>query len=48
MKRAVVNTAKTVRLPAYMVQLLTEWSRAGARLQEELGGRRPRKKSPCA
>src|ERR1700722_3851386 len=37
MKRAVVNTAKTVRLPAYMVQLLTEWRRAGARLQEELG-----------
>jgi RNA polymerase primary sigma factor len=37
MKRAVVNTAKTVRLPAYMVQLLTEWRRAAARLQEELG-----------
>jgi RNA polymerase primary sigma factor len=37
MKRAVVNTAKTVRLPAYMVQLLSEWRRAGARLQEELG-----------
>ena len=37
MKRAVVNTAKTVRLPAYMVQLLTEWRRATTRLQEELG-----------
>jgi RNA polymerase primary sigma factor len=37
MKRAVVNTAKTVRLPAYMVQLLTEWRRAAARLHEELG-----------
>jgi RNA polymerase primary sigma factor len=37
MKRAVVNTAKTVRLPAYMVQLLTEWRRAAARLQEEIG-----------
>src|SRR5207244_1417767 len=37
MKRAVVNTAKTVRLPAYMVQLLTEWRRAAVRLQEELG-----------
>jgi RNA polymerase primary sigma factor len=36
MKRAVVNTAKTVRLPAYMVQLLTEWRRAAARLHEEL------------
>src|SRR5271154_4730358 len=37
MKRAVVNTAKTVRLPAYMVQLLSEWRRAAARLQEEIG-----------
>jgi RNA polymerase primary sigma factor len=37
MKRAVDNTGKTVRLPAYMVQLLTEWRRAAARLQEELG-----------
>src|ERR1700676_4498768 len=37
MKRAVVNTAKTVRLPAYMVELLTKWRRATAQLQEELG-----------
>jgi RNA polymerase primary sigma factor len=37
MKRALVNTAKLVRLPAYMVQLLTEWRRAAALLQEELG-----------
>src|SRR5919199_1101521 len=27
-KRTLINTAKTVRLPAYMVQLLTEWRRA--------------------
>jgi RNA polymerase primary sigma factor len=37
MKRAVVNTAKTVRLPAYMVELLTKWRRATSKLQDELG-----------
>src|SRR4051794_36676082 len=36
-KRLVINTAKTVRLPAYMVELLTKWRRASAKLQEELG-----------
>jgi len=36
-KRAVVNTAKTIRLPAYMVELMTKWRRAAAKLQEELG-----------
>jgi RNA polymerase primary sigma factor len=36
-KRLVINTGKTVRLPAYMVELLTKWRRASARLQEELG-----------
>src|SRR5438067_2012510 len=36
-KRAVINTGKTVRLPAYMVELLTKWRRATAVLQEELG-----------
>jgi RNA polymerase primary sigma factor len=36
-KRTLVNTAKTIRLPAYMVELLTKWRRATARLQEELG-----------
>src|ERR1700730_894428 len=36
-KRAVVNTAKTIRLPAYMVELMTKWRRASAVLQEELG-----------
>jgi RNA polymerase primary sigma factor len=36
-KRALVNTAKTIRLPAYMVELLTKWRRATAKLQDELG-----------
>jgi RNA polymerase primary sigma factor len=36
-KRALVNTAKTIRVPAYMVDLLTKWRRAAAILQEELG-----------
>ena len=36
-QRAVINTAKTVRLPAYAVQLLSEWRRVAARLQDELG-----------
>jgi RNA polymerase primary sigma factor len=36
-KRALINTAKTVRIPAYMVELLTKWRRASAKLQEELG-----------
>jgi RNA polymerase primary sigma factor len=37
MKRAVINMAKTIRIPAYMAQLLSEWRRASARLQEDLG-----------
>src|SRR5213593_2677929 len=36
-KRALVNTAKTIRIPAYMVELLAKWKRATAKLQEELG-----------
>jgi RNA polymerase primary sigma factor len=36
-KRGLVNTAKTVRIPAYMVELLTKWRRATVRLQEDLG-----------
>lgn len=35
-KRALVNSAKTIRIPAYMVELLSKWRRATARLQEEL------------
>jgi RNA polymerase primary sigma factor len=36
-KRALINTAKTIRIPAYMVELLSKWRRATARLAEELG-----------
>ena len=36
-KRGLVNTAKTIRLPAYMVGLLTRWRQATAALQEKLG-----------
>jgi RNA polymerase primary sigma factor len=36
-KRALVNTAKTIRIPAYMVELLAKWKRATSKLQEELG-----------
>ncbi len=36
-KRALVNTAKTIRIPAYMVELLAKWRRMSAKLQEELG-----------
>jgi RNA polymerase primary sigma factor len=36
-KRALINTAKTIRIPAYMVELLSKWRRASARLAEELG-----------
>src|SRR5712692_225473 len=36
-KRALVNTAKTIRIPAYMVELLAKLRRASAKLQDELG-----------
>src|SRR5437660_2817968 len=36
-KRALVNTAKTIRIPAYMVELLAKWRRATAKRQEDLG-----------
>ncbi|MCG6154773.1 sigma-70 family RNA polymerase sigma factor [Rubinisphaera margarita] len=35
-KRALVNCAKTIRIPAYMVELLSKWRKATARLQDEL------------
>ena len=35
-KRALVNSAKTIRIPAYMVELLSKWRRSSARLQDEL------------
>jgi RNA polymerase primary sigma factor len=37
MKRGLVNTVKTVRVPAYMVELLTKWRRATNKLTDELG-----------
>lgn len=36
-KRALINTGKTIRIPAYMVELLTKWRRATAQLDERLG-----------
>lgn len=36
-KRAVINTGKTIRLPAYMNELLVKWRRATAKLTDELG-----------
>src|SRR5688572_4656374 len=36
-KRALINSAKTIRIPAYMVELLSKWRRASARPTEELG-----------
>ncbi len=35
-RRAIVNTGKTIRLPAYMAELLVKWRRATAQLHEEL------------
>src|SRR5689334_779046 len=36
-KRAVINTAKPIRIPAYMADLMTKWRRATLVLQEKLG-----------
>jgi RNA polymerase primary sigma factor len=36
-KRAVINTGKTIRIPAYMNELLVKWRRATSKLQDELG-----------
>jgi len=35
-KRSLVNCAKTIRIPAYMVELLSKWRKATAKLQDEL------------
>ncbi len=35
-KRALINSSKTIRIPAYMVELLSKWRRGTARLNEEL------------
>lgn len=36
-KRALVNSGKTIRIPAYMVELLNKWRRMANQLQDELG-----------
>lgn len=36
-KRAISDTSRTVRLPAYVSELLVLWRRATAKLQDELG-----------
>src|SRR5207253_10573086 len=36
-KCALINTAKTIRIPAYMVELIGKWKRAASKLREELG-----------
>ena len=36
-KRALINSAKTIRIPAYMVELMSKWRRAGNRLLDCLG-----------
>lgn len=36
-KRALINSGKTIRIPAYMVELLSKWRRTTSRLSEELG-----------
>jgi RNA polymerase primary sigma factor len=36
-KRSIVNSAKTIRIPAYMFELLSKWRKMSAQLQDELG-----------
>ena len=36
-KRALINSSKTIRIPAYMVEILTKWQRASIRLLDDLG-----------
>ena len=36
-KRAIVNTAKTIRVPTYMAALVTKWRQTAAALGDELG-----------
>ncbi len=36
-KRALINSSKTIRIPAYMVELLSKWRRVTGRLTDELG-----------
>jgi len=36
-KRALINSGKTIRIPAYMVELLSKWRRATSRLSDIFG-----------
>ena len=36
-KRSLINSSKTIRIPAYMVEILAKWQRASMRLLEDLG-----------
>ena len=36
-KRALINSSKTIRIPAYMVEILAKWQKASIRLLEDLG-----------
>src|SRR6187455_2140687 len=36
-RRALVNSAKTIRIPVHMVELLAKWHRASVQLQDQLG-----------
>ena len=36
-KRALINSGKTIRIPAYMVEILSKWRRDTARLNDTLG-----------
>jgi RNA polymerase primary sigma factor len=36
-RRALINKVKSVRVPAYMVEVLTRWKRASAQLAQKLG-----------
>ncbi|MFH0939701.1 MAG: RNA polymerase sigma factor RpoD/SigA [Planctomycetota bacterium] len=36
-RRALINKVKSIRVPAYMIEMLTRWKRAGAMLAQKLG-----------
>jgi RNA polymerase primary sigma factor len=36
-RRALINKGKSVRVPAYMVEVMTQWRKAGAALSQKLG-----------
>jgi len=36
-KRALINAVQPIHIPAYMVELITKWKRARAKLRDELG-----------